>query len=169
MATVPPRDIDAGGSQRAMSLDRAPVAQARVLAPLREDRVSLTDDHGFRLSDAVRARPGRLGALSVSRGKSVLYGAFVWARGAFNNPNRRFPTRAVRRGGGRPDAGLGDRGGQAHAGTAWRAPLPSRLSECADRGSCPRCRSARLGSRCRPSAARRAARPALKTSRGPCD
>ena len=49
MATVPPRDIDAGGSQRAMSLDRAPVAQARVLAPLREDRVSLTDDHGFRL------------------------------------------------------------------------------------------------------------------------
>ena len=93
MATVPPRDIDAGGSQRIMSLDRAPVAQARVLAPLREDRVSLTDDPGFRLSDAVRARPGRLGALSVSRGKSVLYGAFVWARGGLTTQTGDFRPR----------------------------------------------------------------------------
>jgi hypothetical protein len=37
----------------------------------------------------VRARPGRLGALSVSHSKSVLYGAFVWARGALN---RRKPA-----------------------------------------------------------------------------
>ena len=32
----------------------------------------------------VRARPGRLSALSVSRCESVLHGAFVWARGALD-------------------------------------------------------------------------------------
>ena len=32
----------------------------------------------------VRARPGRLSALSVSRSKSVLHGAFVWARRALD-------------------------------------------------------------------------------------
>ena len=33
----------------------------------------------------VRARPGRLSALSVLHRKSVLYGAFVWARLALNS------------------------------------------------------------------------------------
>ena len=41
----------------------------------------------------VRARPGRL-SLSVSRSKSILSGAFVWARRALNRPKRRFPARA---------------------------------------------------------------------------
>ena len=36
-------------------------------------------------SSTVRARPGRLSALSVSPSKSVLYGAFVWARRALNS------------------------------------------------------------------------------------
>jgi hypothetical protein len=31
---------------------------------------------------AVRARPGRLGPLSIFHSKSILYGAFVWARRA---------------------------------------------------------------------------------------
>jgi hypothetical protein len=38
------------------------------------------------------ARPERLSALSVSYSKSVLYGAFVWARGSLNSPNRRVPA-----------------------------------------------------------------------------
>ena len=33
---------------------------------------------------SVRARPGRLRALRVSHGESVLYGGFVWARRALN-------------------------------------------------------------------------------------
>ena len=44
---------------------------------------------------AVRAVPGRLSALSVFLLKSVLYGAFVWARRALNSRKRRFPARAV--------------------------------------------------------------------------
>jgi hypothetical protein len=44
---------------------------------------------------AVQARPGRLNALGVSRRKSRLYGAFVWACGALNSATRRFPARAV--------------------------------------------------------------------------
>jgi hypothetical protein len=40
--------------------------------------------------------PGALKHLSVHHSKSVLYGAFVWARRALNRPNRRFPARAVR-------------------------------------------------------------------------
>ena len=40
-------------------------------------------------------RPGRLSGLSVFHSKSVLYGAFVWARRALNDPKRRFPARAV--------------------------------------------------------------------------
>jgi hypothetical protein len=43
----------------------------------------------------VRAVPGRLSALSVFLLKSILYGAFVWARRALNSPKRRFPARAV--------------------------------------------------------------------------
>ena len=43
----------------------------------------------------VRARPGRSSALSVFPSKSVLYGGFVWARGALNGRKRRFPARAV--------------------------------------------------------------------------
>jgi hypothetical protein len=35
----------------------------------------------------VRARPGRLSALSVSHSKSGLYGAFVWGRRALNRKN----------------------------------------------------------------------------------
>ena len=45
--------------------------------------------------DTVRALPGRLSALSVFRFKSVLYGAFVWARRALKHQKRRFPARAV--------------------------------------------------------------------------
>jgi hypothetical protein len=45
---------------------------------------------------AVRARPGRLSALSVSHSKSGLCGAFVRARRALNRQKRRFrPGQAV--------------------------------------------------------------------------
>ena len=47
----------------------------------------------------VRAQRGRLSAISVFLCKSVLYGAFVWARSALNSRKRRFPARAGR---GRP-------------------------------------------------------------------
>ena len=40
-------------------------------------------------------RPGRLSALSVFHSKSVLYGAFVWARRALNRQKRRFSARAA--------------------------------------------------------------------------
>jgi hypothetical protein len=43
---------------------------------------------------AVRAHPGRSSALRIFNSKSVLYGAFVWARRALNRPKRRFPARA---------------------------------------------------------------------------
>jgi hypothetical protein len=39
-------------------------------------------------------RPGRLSGLIVSHSKSVLYGAFVWARRVLNNQKWRFPARA---------------------------------------------------------------------------
>ena len=45
-----------------------------------------------------RVGPGRarrLGALSFSHSKPVLYGAFVWARGVLNSHKRRFRPRAV--------------------------------------------------------------------------
>ena len=38
--------------------------------------------------------PGRLSAISVFLCKSILYGAFVWARRALNSRKRRFPARA---------------------------------------------------------------------------
>ena len=44
---------------------------------------------------SVRARPGRLSALSGFYSESVLYGAFVWARGALNRQKLRFPARVV--------------------------------------------------------------------------
>jgi hypothetical protein len=44
---------------------------------------------------------GRLSAISVFLCKSVLYGAFVWARGALKHQKRRFPARAVNLGAGR--------------------------------------------------------------------
>jgi hypothetical protein len=47
----------------------------------------------------VRARPGRLSALRVFHSKSVLYGAFVWARMPLNRQKWRFPARAGRRSG----------------------------------------------------------------------
>ena len=40
----------------------------------------------------VRALRGRLTGLSVSQSKSVLNGAFVWARMALNRIKRRFPA-----------------------------------------------------------------------------
>jgi hypothetical protein len=49
-------------------------------------------EHGI----TVRAVPGRLSAISVFSCKSVLYGAFVWARRALIGQKRRFPARAVR-------------------------------------------------------------------------
>ena len=42
----------------------------------------------------VRARRGRLIALSVSLCKPVFYGDFVWERRALNSQKRRFPVRA---------------------------------------------------------------------------
>jgi hypothetical protein len=43
------------------------------------------------------ARPwGRLGALSIRRGESVLYVGVVWVRRALNSPKRWIPARAVR-------------------------------------------------------------------------
>jgi cation diffusion facilitator family transporter len=47
----------------------------------------------------VRAARGRLGAISVSLCKSVVYGAFVWASRALKHQKRRFPARADRRAG----------------------------------------------------------------------
>jgi hypothetical protein len=44
---------------------------------------------------SVRACPGRLSALCIFHRKSVLYGAFVWARRALNGKKRRFWARAV--------------------------------------------------------------------------
>ena len=52
-------------------------------------------DHGRR---ALRVRPGRRGRLSALRVflcKSVLYGAFVWARRVLNHQKRRFLAWAV--------------------------------------------------------------------------
>ena len=43
---------------------------------------------------AVWTRPGRLRTLSVFHYKSILYGAFVWARRALNGPKRWFSARA---------------------------------------------------------------------------
>jgi hypothetical protein len=65
--------------------------------------VPMIEDDGFHLLEShailtVRARLGRLSALSVSVSKSGLYGAFVWVRRALNRPKRRFPARAVPRG-----------------------------------------------------------------------
>jgi hypothetical protein len=48
---------------------------------------------------AVRAVPGWLSAISVFLCKSVLYGAFVWARRALNSRKRRFPAWAEDRAG----------------------------------------------------------------------
>jgi hypothetical protein len=60
-------------------------------------RICRADEPWFCTTSTVRARPRRLSGISVSRRESVLYGAFVWARGALNRPKRRFPTRAVLR------------------------------------------------------------------------
>ena len=48
------------------------------------------------IKDHCPGRPGRLSALSVFLCKSVLYGAFVWARRALNHQKRRSPARADR-------------------------------------------------------------------------
>ena len=58
--------------------------------------------------------PGRLSALRVFLWKSILYGAFVWARRALNRRKRRFPARAVRL------AHAGRRGDGATAAAAGR-------------------------------------------------
>ena len=46
-------------------------------------------------ASSVRACPGRLSALSAFHSKSVLCGAFVWARRALSSPVRWFSARAV--------------------------------------------------------------------------
>jgi hypothetical protein len=43
----------------------------------------------------VRAHPRRLSTLSILPSKLILYGAFVWARGAPTGLKRQFPARAV--------------------------------------------------------------------------
>jgi hypothetical protein len=48
--------------------------------------------------DTVRAALGRLSALSGFLRKSILYGAFAWARRALNHQKRRFPARAGEQG-----------------------------------------------------------------------
>jgi hypothetical protein len=47
------------------------------------------------LADDCPGRRGRLSALSVFLCKSILYGAFVWARRALKHQKHRFPARAV--------------------------------------------------------------------------
>jgi hypothetical protein len=49
------------------------------------------------MEPSVWAFPGRLSGLilSVFHSKSVMYGAFVWARRALNRPKWRFPARAA--------------------------------------------------------------------------
>ena len=67
-------------------LDLAKHSLATVIESLQPgDRLALV---------SVRAAPGRLSALGVFLCKSVLYGAFVWARRALNRQKRRFPARA---------------------------------------------------------------------------
>jgi hypothetical protein len=58
----------------------------RVARPNHEPRDVCLCLHGLGPPGAVK-RPSRL------HGKSVLYGAFVWARMALNSPLRRFPAR----------------------------------------------------------------------------
>jgi hypothetical protein len=65
----------------------AAVAKAIVAHLLAESKLLQTDP--------VRARPGRLGALSVSHTNSVLYDTSVWAHRALNGPKRWFPGRQV--------------------------------------------------------------------------
>jgi hypothetical protein len=47
------------------------------------------------LAAAVRARPGRLSALSGSHGESGLHGAFVWAPRALDRQKLRFSARQI--------------------------------------------------------------------------
>ena len=63
--------------------------------PLGVDEAAEASAESEPLDATVRARPGRLSALSVSRSKSILHGFFVWAHRALNRPKRRFPARAV--------------------------------------------------------------------------
>ena len=65
------------------------------------ERVQMIKNPGvaraFKFSLNVRALPGwlsNLSAISVFHSKSILYDAFVWARGALNRHFRRFPARA---------------------------------------------------------------------------
>ena len=53
------------------------------------------DGHDAEPAAICPGRRGRLSALCVFLCKSVLYGAFVWARRALNGQNCRFPARAV--------------------------------------------------------------------------
>jgi hypothetical protein len=68
--------------------------------------------------------PARLRALSVSRSKSVVYDAFVYARRALNGQKRRFPARAVVAPMTLPRAQVG----AAVAPPCSVAPLPASLS-----------------------------------------
>ena len=58
--------------------------------------VAVTATGGVAAYVVCPGRPRRLSTLSVFLCKSVLYGAFVWARGALNSRKRRFPARVGR-------------------------------------------------------------------------
>jgi hypothetical protein len=79
------------------ALGEMPASSARHCCTVGVGAVPLTAaQYVERIQSTFRpGRPGRLSALSVFHSKSVLYGAFVWARRALNNPKRRFPARAV--------------------------------------------------------------------------
>jgi hypothetical protein len=68
----------------------APGIWFRGKALLRAVQDDLMTDKGM-----VRAAQGRLSALRIFLCKSVLYGAFVWARRALKHQKRLFPARAV--------------------------------------------------------------------------
>jgi hypothetical protein len=79
--------------------------------------------------DTVRALSERLSGLSVFHSKSLLYGAFVWARRVLNSQKRRFPARA---GGGQARAGrVGGRGVAAAAGQRLRRRGGDQHERCA--------------------------------------
>ena len=81
---------------------------------------------------AVRARPRWLRVPGVSRSKSGLYRAFVWARGALNCPKRRLPARA----GGQGRQGGGD-GTEADGDREQVRRPPLRAPRCVRTETCP--------------------------------
>ena len=86
------------GHGRVVRLDVAGGHAAGDVKPRRFWREPYAGGYTAWANATVRASPGRLSDLSVSLCKSVFYGAFVWARRAFNRSKRRFPARAGRGG-----------------------------------------------------------------------